>query len=74
MKMKNNSIDEQFPHIAEWVDTHGWIEIGQQYDAPFIMALDEGGMIWESKDSYPTLDDAFRALEKALAKWFKENE
>ncbi len=22
------SVDEAFPHLTEWVTTHGWIEIG----------------------------------------------
>ncbi len=73
MKMKKETFDEKYPHVAEWVTTHGWIEIGQQYDAAFIMALDEGGVVWEGKANYKTLDEAFQALEKALAKWIKEN-
>ena len=72
--MKKNLIDEQYPHVAQWVDSYGWIEIGQQYYSGFIVAFNEGGTIWEGKGSYPTLDEAFRALDKALAKWFKENE
>ena len=72
--MNKNSIDEQYPHVTQWVETHGWIEIGQQDHCGFIVALDEGGLIWEGKADYPALDDAFRALDKALAKWFKENE
>lgn len=72
--MKKSSIDEAYPHIAEWVLTHGWVEVGQQYDpANFIMALDEGGVIWEGKKNYKSLDEAFQALDDALAKWMKEN-
>jgi hypothetical protein len=72
--MKKNTFEEQYPHVAEWVTTHGWIEIGHQ-EAPvgFVVALDEGGLIWDGKASYKTLDEAFRALDKALAKWMKEN-
>jgi len=28
------------------------------------MALDEGGVVWEGKKKYKTLDQAFQALEK----------
>ena len=69
------SFEETYPHIAEWVDTQGWIEIGYD-DGPlgFLRALDEGGQVWESGDAeYGTLDDALQALDRALAKWMEEN-
>jgi hypothetical protein len=49
--------------------SYGWIEIGQD-DEPrsFIRVLDEGGMIWEGKSKYKSLDDALNDLEKALEK------
>lgn len=35
-----------YPHLSEFVMTHGWIEIGQDdFSQPFIRALDIGGMI-----------------------------
>jgi hypothetical protein len=61
-----------FPHIAHWVQTHGWIELG--YDdnrRSFARALDNGGMIWEGPDHYPTLDEALQALESALTEWMR---
>ena len=43
-----SSVDEAFPHLTEWVTTHGWIEIGyDDYHRSFIRALDGGGMVWE---------------------------
>ena len=49
-------------------------EMGQDdYSDSFIRALDEGGMIWESSADYETIDEALKALEKALADWIKEN-
>jgi hypothetical protein len=68
------SVDETFPHLAEWVKTHGWVEIG--YDdarRSFIRALDNGGMVWEGEMVYNTLDSALEALDDALAVWVKEN-
>jgi hypothetical protein len=35
----------------------------------FIMALDEGGLVWEGKKKYKTLDEAFRDLDEGLSGW-----
>jgi hypothetical protein len=68
------SVDEAFPHLTEWVTTHGWIEIGyDDYNRSFIRALDSGGMVWEGRMVYATLDSALQALDDALATWMKEN-
>lgn len=59
--------EETYPHIAQWVRTWGWIEIGDDTMAgSFIRALDEGGLVWESSRTYTTLDDALCDLETAL--------
>ena len=68
--------DERFPHIAEWVETTGWIEVGQ-FDYPrnpnFICALNEGGVVWEGGGQYDSVDAAFQEMDAALAEWLKEN-
>lgn len=65
--------EQAYPHVAEWVMTHGWIEIGQlEGTSAFAMVLDEGGTVWEGKKKYRTLDEAFQALEEGIAKWIKE--
>jgi len=67
------SVEEAFPNIARWLDEFGWIELGQDdYSRSFIRVLDQGGMVWEGKDQYKSLDHALRALEKALGKWVEE--
>jgi len=67
------SVEEAFPNIARWLDKFGWIELGQDdYSRSFIRVLDQGGMVWEGKDQYKSLDHALRALEKALGKWVEE--
>lgn len=66
--------DQTFPHLTEFVMTHGWIEIGQDdYSRSFVRALDIGGMIWEGRETYATLDEALHALDTALEEWMKEN-
>lgn len=66
--------DKRFPNIARWVDEFGWIEIGHDdCRQSFLRALDLGGMVWEGKAEYASLDHAFRALDRALGKWMEEN-
>ena len=65
-----------YPNIAKWVTGYGWIEMGDDL-APlerrsFIRALDEGGLIWAGKATYPTVDDALRDLDAALGTWMRE--
>jgi hypothetical protein len=63
-----------YPNIARWVQGSGWIELGE--DLPgrsFVLALDEGGIIWEGEATYPTVDDALQALDAALGTWMREH-
>jgi len=64
--------ETNYPHVARWVLDFGWIEIGQDdFSHSMVRALDIGGLIWEGKASYTTLDDAMQDLDQALAAWFK---
>ena len=68
----SGTFERVYPHIARWVQTHGWIEMGyDDYSPSFVRALDIGGMIWEGLEQYPTLDAALQALEHALAEWMR---
>lgn len=70
----NNSFETSYPAITEWVDSYGWIEIGNDEDSDsLIRALNEGGLIWESQKKHKTLDQALQACERALAEWIEEN-
>jgi hypothetical protein len=64
-----------YPHIAAWVGAEeGWIEVGtDDYSRSFVRALYGGGMAWEGKPSYPSMDEAFRALDAGIAAWLGEN-
>lgn len=69
------SFESLYPNIAYFVDAIGWIEMGRDDDSPltsFIRALDIGGMVWEGKDEYKTLDEAFQDLEQGLTQWMQE--
>jgi len=67
------SFSKTYPNIAYWTESCGWIEIGYaEFSRSFIRVLDEGGMLWESKPSYKSLDDALNDLEAALEKIIDE--
>jgi hypothetical protein len=62
-----------YPNIAKWTESYGWIEIGYDDNTDtFIRVLDEGGMVWESKPKYKSLDEALNDLETALEKIIDE--
>lgn len=69
----NGSFEQFYPRISEWVKSHGWIEIGQIDGMPsFVLALDEGGLIWEGKRGYTTIDQALHDLENSISDWLGE--
>jgi hypothetical protein len=64
--------ETNYRHVARWVRDYGWIEIGQgDFGRSMVRALDIGGLIWEGKSRYATLDAALQDLDQALAAWFK---
>jgi hypothetical protein len=70
-----NSFDDTYPNITYWVESLGWIEVGQdEYSTSMVRALNEGGLVWEGKDTYETLDEAMQTLERALGECIKEYE
>jgi hypothetical protein len=78
MARKSSSYDDlaaAYPHIARWVgEEEGWIEVGaNEYRSSFVRAVNSGGIAWEGKPSYPSLDDAFQALDDGIADWLAEN-
>jgi hypothetical protein len=63
-----------YPHIARWVQSYGWIEIGADpYRHSLVRALDEGGLVWESRENAATLDDTLLALDGFLAQRMQED-
>ena len=67
-------VDAAFPPIAQWTRSWGWIEVGQNDTSrSMVRALDEGGMVWEGKVKYATLDELLQDLEAALSDWMNEN-
>jgi hypothetical protein len=61
------------PFVDGATESYGWIEIGQDDDfQSFVRALDMGGMVWEGKPKYKTVDAALDDLEAALEKIIEE--
>ena len=70
MRQEVAPFDQVYPNIARWLRSYGWVEIGQNgYSHSFIRVLDEGGMVWEGKVGYKTLDGALQDLEAGLTEW-----
>ena len=66
--------EDTYPAIARGVTEFGWIEVGQdEMSRSFIRAIDEGGMIWEGREDYATLDAALQDLEAGIAAWIQQN-
>ena len=66
------NFSKRYPHIAWWIDNHGWIEIGtDEYSDGLIRLLDEGGVCWEDEDA-PTIDEALQNAEAFLTKELPE--
>ena len=71
---KSPSFEAQYPTITEWVKSSGWIEVGEDGGSrSMVRALDAGGLVWEGKTKYKTLDELWRDLETGLADWMQEN-
>jgi hypothetical protein len=72
VRARQLSIEQTYPPGADWVTTQGWIEVGyDEASRSLVRALDSGGMVWEGAPSYPSLDDALRAVDIALGEWLQ---
>jgi len=71
--MYDSGMADRYPHLWDWVRRRGWIEIGCDGHLPsFARALDAGGLVWESKGRYKSLEDTLRALDRGIAVWLQE--
>lgn len=63
----------RYPNIAAWVQD-GWIAVGRDdYSRSFVRALDIGGMVFEGKSHYASLDEALCDLDAGIAAWLRES-
>ncbi|MGF1604336.1 MAG: hypothetical protein ACFCU8_20450 [Thermosynechococcaceae cyanobacterium] len=70
------SLEALYPHLTRWIlDQEGTIELGSDEDNPsnsMARVFDSTGLLWESQDSYESLDDLFDDLESVLAEEFED--
>ena len=67
MPKKPTGFEQIYPNIAEWVNSYGWIEIGDDgQSSSCVRALNEGGLVWEDNGD-ATLDEVLKACESFLA-------
>lgn len=60
------NFSERYPHVAWWINNHGWMEIGtDEYSNSLIRLLDEGGTWWEDKKANE-IDEALNNAENFL--------
>ena len=67
------AFEDIYPALSRWATSHGWIEVGQSVPGrSLIRVLDEGGVIWEGRTSYPSIHEALRDAELAVARWMHD--
>ena len=75
--MKNTKYiksDSSHPHIALFLNNGGHLSLGYEYGVESIAcASDEGGMIWNGKMKYASLEALLQDAEEGIKKWAEEN-
>jgi len=74
--MSKKSFEDKYPNIARWVnEENGIIEIGWRrdgYSSSFVRAHETGGIFWEGKYDYESMDDVFLDLEGGVQECMRE--
>jgi hypothetical protein len=67
-------LESKYPTLTRFVNEIGRVEIGlgNYMISAFVIAYDEGGTIYEGKDSYPSLDAALQDLDAGIKKHLDE--
>ena len=62
-----------YPHLWRWTAELGTVEIGNSgRTRSFIRVLDEGGIVWKGRRSYPTLDTALADADAGVSRWMED--
>lgn len=70
---RQTSFEETYPNIALWVQEHGWIELGYDYNTgSCARAIDKGGLAWGGGQRREALDDWVKALERGIGEAAEE--
>lgn len=58
---------QRYPMLAEWINDGGWLEIGYEHHTnSFIRIIGSEDLLWQGKQSYPSLDAALEDAERNL--------
>ncbi|NEO34642.1 MAG: hypothetical protein F6K36_30505 [Symploca sp. SIO3C6] len=64
---KSKLFEGKVPTFHRFVKVIGWIEIGgHEVISAFVRAYDQGGTVYEGKDSYPDMESALQDLEAGI--------
>ena len=65
--------EEEYPIIHYFIETIGWIEIGQhEFLSAFVRAYDQGGTVYEGQGSYPSMIEALQDLNEGIKAHFDD--
>ncbi len=71
---KNQSFEEKYPNLANFVYYQGKVEIGYDYNtSSFVIAYDEGGTVYLGKSEYDSMEEAFSDLEVGITEYLEEH-
>ena len=68
-----SAVAASYSRLWQWVAEFGTVEIGYcDQTRSFIRVLDEGGIVWKGRRSYPTLDAALADADAGAARWMRD--
>lgn len=73
--MTQSMLSTVYPNLTYFVENIGRIEIGYDDERPlnsFVRAINAGGLVWEGKDQYDTLEDALQDVENGIEAWLRD--
>jgi hypothetical protein len=72
--LQSKTFEIQYPTIHRFVEEIGRIEIGQdEMISAFVRAYDQGGTVYEGKDTYPSMEAALQDLEAGIKAYLDDN-
>ena len=64
----------KYPALTDFLDNDGRLEIGYIYELGVsVIAFDEGGVVWEGKENYESLEALLEEAEQAIKAWISKN-
>ena len=63
------TFEQQYPNLTAWIRMYdGWIAIGRdEMSRPLVRVLSPGGLVWKSRKTYKSIDDALADADRAVA-------